>query len=156
ARPAILGGLLDAVACALKNLATVRLPALPRMADFAKWVTAAEPALGWEPGTFLATYHESQDEANEVALDAYAIVDPLRQLMADKELWEGKPSELLAKLGELADDKVTKIQDWPKRANSLSGQLKRLAPNLRKIGLHVTFGSAGRGKTKGRRITIEV
>jgi 5S rRNA maturation endonuclease (ribonuclease M5) len=154
-RPGILGALLDAVACALKNLPTIKLPSLPRMADFAKWVTAAEPALGWGPGTFLASYHASQDEANEVALDAYPIVDPLRQLMADREQWEGKPTELLARLGELAGERATKAEDWPKRANSLSGQLKRLAPNLRKIGLHVTFGSAGRGKAKGRRIVVE-
>src|SRR5262249_41799758 len=125
------------------------------MADFAQWVTAAEPALGWAPGTFLAAYAASQDEANEVALDAYPIVDPLRQLMANRERWEGKPSDLLVQLRDLAGEKVTKVEDWPKRANVLSGQLKRLAPNLRKVGLHVTFGSAGRGKAKGRRIVVE-
>jgi hypothetical protein len=153
--PGILGALLDAVACALKNMPTVKLPALPRMADFAKWVTAAEPALGWKPGTFLAAYNASQEETNQVALDAYPIVEPLRQLIARQARWEGTSSELLAKLGELAGDKATKAEDWPKRANVLSGQLKRLAPNLRKIGLNVTFGSAGRGKAKSRRITIE-
>src|SRR5438128_7010515 len=73
--------------------------------------------------------------------------------MTDQEQWEGKPSELLAKLAELAGS-ATKANDWPKRANTLSGQLKRLAPNLRKIGLEVRFGSSGRGKSKGRRITI--
>ncbi|HYT91311.1 MAG TPA: hypothetical protein VEL76_21545, partial [Gemmataceae bacterium] len=154
-RPGILGAILDAVACALKNFPIVKLPSLPRLADFAKWVTAAEPALGWEPGTFLAAFRQGQAEANDVALDAYPIVDALRQLMADQEQWEGKPSELLAQLSELAGEKATKAEDWPKRANSLSGQLKRLAPNLRKIGLSVTFGSAGRGKAKGRRIVIE-
>jgi hypothetical protein len=156
ALPSILGALLDAVACALKNVLMVKLPSLPRMADFAKWVTAAEPALGWETGTFLAAYQASQDEANQVALDAYTIVEPLRQLMTDRERWEGKPSELLARLSDLGGDKATKAEDWPKKANSLSGQLKRLAPNLRKIGLDVTFGSAGRGRAKGRRITIVV
>jgi hypothetical protein len=156
ALPGILGALLDAVACALKNMPTVQLPSLPRMADFAKWVTAAEPALGWAPGTFLAAYHESQDEANDVALEAYPIVEPLRRLLADGARWEGKASELLAALGELAGDKATRAEDWPKKANTLSGQLKRLAPILRKIGLNVTFGSAGRGRAKGRRITIEV
>jgi hypothetical protein len=154
-RPSILGALLDAVSCALKNLPTVKLPSLPRMADFAKWVTAAEPALGWPAGTFLDVYHASQDDANDVALDAYAIVDPLRQLMKDEGRWEGKASELLFKLGQLAGDKAIKAEYWPKRPNALSGQLKRLAPNLRKIGLNVTFGSAGRGKAKGRRIVIE-
>jgi hypothetical protein len=154
-RPGILGAILDAVACALKNFPSVKLSSLPRLADFAKWVTAAEPSLGWTPGTFLTAFRQGQAEANDVALDAYPIVDALRQLMADRAQWDGKPSELLAKLGELVGDKATRAEDWPKRANTLSGQLKRLAPNLRKIGLSVTFGSAGRGKTKGRRIVIE-
>jgi hypothetical protein len=42
-----LAGLLDAVSTALANLVTVRLAERPRMADFAKWVSAAEPALEW-------------------------------------------------------------------------------------------------------------
>src|SRR5262249_45018900 len=144
-----------AVSCALKNQPNVKLSSLPRMADFAKWVTAAEPALGWDCGSFLSFYGANQEEANEIALDAYPIVDALRKLTADQQRWEGKPSELLAELGRVAGEKATKAEDWPKRANTLSGQLKRLAPNLRKIGFHVTFGSAGRGRAKGRRITIE-
>jgi hypothetical protein len=153
-RPSILGTLLDAVSCALKNLPAVKLPSLPRMADFATWASAAEPALGWTTGTFLAAYHVNQDEANDVALEAYPIVEPLRKLMADRVKWEGKSSELLSALGQLAGETVSKAENWPRRANTLSGQLKRLAPNLRKIGLSVSFGSAGRGRAKHRRVTI--
>jgi hypothetical protein len=152
-RAGVLGALLDAVVCALKNFSSVRLPSLPRMADFAKWVTAAESALGWPEGTFLKDYLEGQADSNEVALEAYAIVEPLRQLMANQDQWEGKPSELLEKLSEFVTN-LKSIEGWPKRANILSGQLKRLAPNLRKAGLDVSFGSIGRGKSKGRRITI--
>ena len=49
ARPTILGAMLDAVVVALRNLPTVKLTSLPRMADFAKWVVAGEPGLGWAP-----------------------------------------------------------------------------------------------------------
>jgi hypothetical protein len=154
-RSGILGAILDAVACAVKNFPNVKLPSLPRMADFAKWVTAAESTLGWEQGTVLAVFEEGQDEANEIALETWPIVDPLRQLMADRKQWEGKPSDLLAQLGQLVGEKATKAAGWPKRANALSGQLKRLAPNLRKIGQDITFGTAGRGETKGRRIFIQ-
>jgi hypothetical protein len=44
----ILGVLLDATSYALKN--PVTLHRRPRMADFAEWVAAAEPALGWKKG----------------------------------------------------------------------------------------------------------
>jgi len=36
-RPGILGALLDAVSAALRQLATVQVSPLPRMADFAIW-----------------------------------------------------------------------------------------------------------------------
>jgi len=52
----ILGVLLDAVSCALRRVKKVKLDRLPRMADFAEWATAAEPALGWEQGTFMLAY----------------------------------------------------------------------------------------------------
>ena len=41
--PFILGALLDAASEALRNIETTKLERLPRMADFAWWVTAAEP-----------------------------------------------------------------------------------------------------------------
>lgn len=43
----ILGALLNIVAGALRELPSVDLPQLPRLADFAVWIAAAEPALGW-------------------------------------------------------------------------------------------------------------
>src|SRR5436190_1120011 len=60
ARPAVLGALYDAVSAALRNEATTRLASRPRMADFAEWVSAAEPALGWPPGAFLSAYDDNR------------------------------------------------------------------------------------------------
>ncbi|MFI5454554.1 MAG: hypothetical protein ACHRXM_03800, partial [Isosphaerales bacterium] len=44
--PRILGGLLDAVAGGLRELPSVRLTELPRMADFAKFAEAVGRKLG--------------------------------------------------------------------------------------------------------------
>ncbi len=57
ARPKILGALLDAVSMALKRFDDVKLSSYPRMADFTQWVTAAEPALNWPEGSFVAAYN---------------------------------------------------------------------------------------------------
>lgn len=46
AAPCLLGALLDGVVTALRNLPSVTLPRLPRMADFALWSVAAFPAYG--------------------------------------------------------------------------------------------------------------
>src|SRR5215208_4286958 len=56
ARPAILASLFDAVSGALSSVEDVRLEGMPRMADFALWATAAEEALGWDSGAFMAAY----------------------------------------------------------------------------------------------------
>ena len=61
ARPGILGALLDAASAALANHADVnaRLEGrLPRMADFAIWVEAAAPAIGWRAGRVLDRLHQ--------------------------------------------------------------------------------------------------
>ena len=54
-RPVILGALLDAVSASLRNQSRVRLPRMPRMADFAVRAAAAAPALGWSAEDFLLT-----------------------------------------------------------------------------------------------------
>src|SRR5262249_13429652 len=52
-RPRLLGALLEAVAAALVNRSKVNLARLTRMADFAIWVSAAEPLFGRESGAFI-------------------------------------------------------------------------------------------------------
>jgi hypothetical protein len=56
AQPGILRAVFNALSAALANVHGVKLSELPRMADFAIWVVAAEMALPWKPGTFLAAY----------------------------------------------------------------------------------------------------
>ena len=41
------------------------LPLLPRMADFALWATAAEPALGFAAGQFMAAYQANRRPATK-------------------------------------------------------------------------------------------
>jgi hypothetical protein len=142
ASPAILGALLDAVAGGLRDLPGVRLDRLPRMADFAAWVTACEPTLGWAPGSFLAAYRGNVADANELALDAAPIWPPLRQLVDSHGSWEGTAGELLAELVRLAGlggDRPKPPEGWPKKPNALTGRLRRLAPNMRRAGVAVEF-----------------
>jgi hypothetical protein len=94
-RAAILGALLDAVACALAREPHVQLERLPRMADFAIWATAAEPALGWAPGAFLRVYAENREQANDLALEAVTVVPHLRALLEAQGEWRGTMSDLL-------------------------------------------------------------
>jgi hypothetical protein len=133
-RPLILGALLDAIAIALRRLPSIKLATLPRMADFALWATAAEAAFGWRDGTILAAYQGNRESANEVALEASVVARPLLDLLELNGGWEGSSGELLSLLEDRVGDQARRPAGWPKNPRSLSGQLKRLAPNLRAAG----------------------
>jgi hypothetical protein len=150
-QPELLGALLDAAAGAQRLLPTVRLDRLPRMADFALWAIAAERGRGEEG--FLAAYTDNRVGANELALDASPVVAPLQELL-DKGEWSGTAAELLEALTARAGGTAARSREWPKSARSLSGRLRRLAPNLRAAGITVDFGKDGRGGGRRRVITI--
>ena len=61
-RPGILGCLYDAVAHALARRDEVEPPTSIRMAETAHWLAAAEGALGFEPGTFVAALEANQTD----------------------------------------------------------------------------------------------
>ena len=149
-RPGALGALLDAVSAALRNEAATRLARAPRMADFARWVTAAEPALGWEAGAFVAAYARNRREANDLTLDASPVAPAVRAWAATlTEPWEGTATDLLALLDGRTDDKTRRLKAWPDSGRELSNALRRLAPNLRAAKVVLTFDIRRHG---GRRV----
>ena len=134
-RPKVLGVLLDAVSAALRNLDRVELRELPRMADFAVWVAAAEETLPWESGAFMSAYTGNRLEADELALDSDPVAVAVRDLMANHHNWGGTATELYAALAELVDEDVRRSKSWPAAPNILSNRMKRIAPALRKAGI---------------------
>ena len=99
-RPLILGALFDAVSGALRNLDKVKVERAPRMADLAKWITAAEPSLGWEKGKFLNVYRENRREVIETSFEADAVAVAIKDyiLAEHSEGWTGTATDLLAAL----------------------------------------------------------
>jgi hypothetical protein len=137
-RPQVLGALLDAVSVALRNRDSVTLDVVPRMADFAVWVTAAEGALEWEPGSFLAAYSSNQADATELALEDDPLAEAIKAFLTEHGEWNGTSTELMAALGRSVSDTVRKSTSWPGAPNVLSNHLKRLAPTLRQVGIEYT------------------
>jgi hypothetical protein len=122
------------------------------MADFAIWVSAAEPYFGWKAGDFCRAYEKSRTEANSFSLDASAIGAAIR-ILAEQGTWEGTAAELLDSISAGVAEKDLKSKSWPKSAPSLSNHLRRIVPNLRTEGIEVTFFRTS-GK-KSRLIRIE-
>lgn len=149
-RGRVFGALLDAVSQACSDRAKVRLTSLPRMADFATWVVAAEPALPWRKGAFIAAYRGNRAVANESAIESSIVSGPLISFMEGRDEWQGTATELMLALEQQAGERVVTSKDWPKKPHFLSGEIKRIAPNMRRMGLDVVFGKSG-----GRFIRIE-
>jgi Bifunctional DNA primase/polymerase, N-terminal/Primase C terminal 1 (PriCT-1) len=151
-RPRVLGALLGAVSTALKRLPGTQLAGKPRMADFALWATASEPALGLPEGAFLRAYQGNRAESNQAALDSSPVVKYLLQLVG-REPWSGTAGKLLDLLQKRATDNEKRLNDWPQTARGLSGILRRLAPNLRQAGVDVQF--TDKWTRKGKVIVLE-
>jgi hypothetical protein len=136
ARPRILGAFLDAVSTALRRESSVKLDRLPRMADFALWVTAAEPAFGWKQGRFLEAYARNRDDASALAIEASVVAGEVQKLALP---WEGGAKELLQKLNDQASKETKQHRAWPADETRLSGALRRIAPPLRDLGIMIEF-----------------
>jgi hypothetical protein len=145
ARPRLLGVMLDAVSCALSRLSSVRLERLPRLADFAVWVEAAAPALGWSPGAFLSVYGENRSDANAITLAASPVAEAVQALSQD---FTGTASELLDLLNGRIGDKCHD-RTWPKTPWALSNALRDVAANLAAIGIHVAFADKDHKREPG-------
>lgn len=149
AKPGIIGTLVEAVSAGLRNCALVEPPmGLPRMADFVTWVTAAEPGLGFAPGTIRAAYVTNQTRLTETGLAGSALAEYLiaycDQRLSTKAKFEERIllKDLLSRLKELihkSSGGSTNGGGFPRSSLHLRNELERLGPGLRSIGLTVRF-----------------
>jgi hypothetical protein len=169
ALPGLFGGLLDALAGALKRLPEVEasVTKLPRMGDFALWGEAVSRALGQPAGHFLKRYLSNRDDANRATLEDSPVAGAIRTLLevAQDHRWSGTATQLLeavlpiinppdstlngyvAKVtGKRRDDRV------PHSPRAMSGVIRRLARPLLAWRIKVDFGRDG--TKKNNRIII--
>jgi hypothetical protein len=135
-KPEIFGALCQAVSTALKNIKQTKLNRLPRMADFALWSTAAEPAY-CQPGEFMRVYSGNRQAAIDESLSASPVMDAIIT-MTDVDgfsSWLGTPSALLKLLNENTDEKIQRSKSWPREPNHLIRKLNKSAPQLRTRGI---------------------
>lgn len=139
--PEILAVLLDGLVLALRDAETLKLPRLPRMADFAKVACAAAPAFGWTPRDILKALEANRENVTDAVLSSDRLADLVLRIA--HEGWSGTATDLLAKLNFLATQDLQRARDWPKDAIRLSGRLRRLAPALRRRGVRITLPETG-------------
>jgi hypothetical protein len=159
--PRIFGALLDAIACGLKNFASTKLEKAPRMADFARWVTACEPSCPWKPGEFMAAYTENRQSVASASIEGNKVASYIESLCGVGEMdsgfatesnkptpvkLEGSAGEIYNKIRELAR-KSGDHQEIPHGAHGMGRTLRELAPNLRKNGWRIPETRVLNGKT---------
>ncbi|MEL6977364.1 MAG: hypothetical protein AAGM38_01630 [Pseudomonadota bacterium] len=151
ARPKLLGALCDALSLALLGKDDVRCEATARLADFHRYALAAEPAFAAR-GAFEQALRETETEAAEIALGASLIGETVLSLMSDKSRWSGSATELLQDLRFSGGEDLAKTRGFPKTASHISGDLKRIAHSLRRVGILASFHRTGE---RGRWIELE-
>ena len=147
ARPKLLGALLDAASAGLKNYAAMNLGALPRMARSARWIAACEEGLAGQQGVFLTAYERTREEMTTLALDHSTVATALLTWMDTwvDTVWEGSASELLGVLTDQVHGVVLCSNAFPKAPNKLSGELRRIGPALRRVGITVDLSRSRLG-----------
>lgn len=139
-RPSILGALLDAVVVGLRDRDTVSTAGLPRMADFAQLVIAAETACPWPAGTFMRAYTAAQMVVAGGLLDGNEFGAAVRELVERCGQWKGNYQALLETLSVNYDTRRPLPRGWPANPKAASTALRRVAPALRQLGIAVEFG----------------
>jgi hypothetical protein len=147
AAPKILGALLDGLVAGLQNFASIKIADKPRMADAAMWAEACTRAY-WKPDTFISAYRASLATSVELVVEASPVGTAVRQFMVTRTEWSGAAQELLDQLTKVVGDQAAKQPEWPKRHNALSNKLRRVAPALRKIGIHIDSKRTGHDRTR--------
>lgn len=142
-RPHLLGAILDAVSEGLSKIDSVELPNKPRMADFAKWVSAAESKFHFPENldsserSFLVIYNDSLMSGQSIAVESSPLVKVVTDFL-DRVggKFRGTATELRDQLN-FGGSELTAV---PKNARSLSSALRRLADPLLSIGIKFSEG----------------
>lgn len=132
AAPRLLGALLDGVVSALRLEDQTTISDLPRLADWCTWSQAAEPGLGWPSGGILAAYVTMRSRVTEQSLDGDPLAIALRRLALP---WTGTAADLLNAVAGSGRNP----RGWPETPRAMAAALRRMAPNLRRVGVEVAY-----------------
>jgi len=137
--PGIYGSLLDLMVVALRNLPTINLDELPRMADFAELCVAAGIP------NFAEAYSINLDVGCQEAVEANPIASGILALLdAHEGYWQGSTTELIRHLQELDPTsrefkKLSARSLGKKLSSSLKGELEA-------VGVKVDQKKGSRGQ----------
>jgi hypothetical protein len=137
----IFGALLDCLVIGLRNLDSVEDHEQFRMADFARFILAAEPEFGLT-AKFIDVYRANRLSAKQEALATSTLASGIAALVADQD-WLGSATALIKALED--QDDVDRKQ-LPNSRN-LKSVLKTVQPALRDEGIAVVHSRDRKRRT---------
>ena len=148
-KPMILGKIYCALSASLRNKNKKYGP-LPRMADFAKFVSGAEEELGWEKDSFVDAMNANRMEALEEMNEYDSLLSLIQELGRKNKnlafIFNGTAEQLFEKLIEMIPGKLQKSA-FPGSPAALAKKLNGLKPVLREMGIVIK-----NNKSNGKRI----
>ena len=140
ARPRLIGALLSALARGLARLPDAHAAGHSRLPDFCRFAVAVELGLGRPAGTFERAYEDAIAGTHQLALESAPVAGAIREFASTlTHPWCGTASELLELLGAHASEALLHRRGWPATPKALADALRRLAPDLREVGIEVDF-----------------
>jgi hypothetical protein len=135
--PVLLGALLDLFASALAILPTVTIERdrRPRLIEYARLGCAVTEAMGGTADAFLDEFEAMRAESIGRTIEASPVAMALLAYLEDRPDREGERS---AKQWYEALTKPDGAEAWPRSPKGLSDALRRAAPALRSMGIHVS------------------
>jgi len=137
-RPQILGGLLNILSKAMAEYSRIKLPTLPRMADFARWGAAAAVALGFKAYDFLRILADNSELQTAEFIDSDPLATAIVAFMREREEWGGSATTLMRDLTKCLGEDFPSTS-WPKSANHVARRLRLLQAILEDVGLKISF-----------------
>jgi hypothetical protein len=171
-RPQLLGYIFDILVKVLEvqRGGGIKLPRLPRMADFAKTAEIISRCIGHKDNDFIDAFDNNIQIQIQEAISSNFVASAtvkLMEMLEDKAkldynttcrcslLWMGTATSLLTELEAVAVKlKInTNQKSWPKGPNVLSRRINEVKTNLREIGIIIDrYIIDQKTKTKGIRI----
>ena len=142
----IFGGILTLFSQTLERLPAVAIAAeeLPRMADFAKLGEAMSSALGYSPLDWIAKYSDHRKNAVRRTIDSSPVALECLKFVEQGGYHAGTVKDLFEKLNGSRSTLLEHRENWPRSPRGLADTLRRVAPSMRLLGIHLSVNDKHR------------
>lgn len=130
--PLLLGRILDGAAAGLRNAGKVRLAGMPRMADFATWISACSEGLGLADGAIYDAYKLALGDADTIVVQSDPVSMALVKVLQEEfqGRWTGTMQMLAKCLASATDERITRDKLWPKDARGIGRWIRRIGKTI--------------------------